>query len=104
MAGPATSGGFHAIDTNGWDGGGGPRQAEVFMRSIRMVATGIGLAAVLVASATGAEEKALGTRLVDQMNALYGTHPGTRANHATGACSRARSCPRQAQTGLAPPS
>ena len=55
------------------------------MRSIRMVATGIGLAAVLVAGTTGAEEKALGTRLVDQMNALYGAHPGTRANHATGA-------------------
>ena len=42
------------------------------MRSIRMVATGVGLAAVLVAGATGAEEKALGTRLVDQTNTLRG--------------------------------
>ena len=46
---------------------------------------GIGVAALIAAGATGAEEKALGTRLVDQMNALYGAHPGTRANHATGA-------------------
>jgi catalase len=55
------------------------------MRSIRIITMGIGVAALIAAGATGAEEKALGTRLVDQMNALYGAHPGTRANHATGA-------------------
>src|SRR6476620_2181549 len=70
------------------------------MRSIRMVATGIGLAAVLVAGATGAEEKALGTRLVDQMNALYGAHPGTRANHATGAVFEGTFTPAQGAEGL----
>ena len=41
------------------------------MRSIRIVATVIGLVALLAARATGAEERSLGTRLVDQMNALY---------------------------------
>ena len=70
------------------------------MRSIRMVATGIGLAAVLVAGATGAEEKALGTRLVDQMNALYGAHPGTRANHATGAVFEGTFMPAPGADGL----
>jgi len=55
------------------------------MRSLRIITMGIGVAALIAAGATGAEEKALGTRLVDQMNALYGAHPGTRANHATGA-------------------
>ena len=70
------------------------------MRSTRMVATGIGLAAVLVAGATGAEEKALGTRLVDQMNALYGAHPGTRANHATGAVFEGTFMPAPGTDGL----
>ena len=70
------------------------------MRSIRMVATGIGLAAVLVAGTTGAEEKALGTRLVDQMNALYGAHPGTRANHATGAVFEGTFMPAPGTDGL----
>ena len=70
------------------------------MRSIRMVATGVGLAAVLVAGATGAEEKALGTRLVDQMNALYGAHPGTRANHATGAVFEGTFTPAPGADGL----
>lgn len=55
------------------------------MRSIRILAAGIGLAALLAAGAAGGEEKSLGARLVDQMNALYGAHPNTRANHATGA-------------------
>ena len=55
------------------------------MRWIRIVAAGISLPALVAAGATGAEEKALGTRIVDQMNALYGAHPGVRANHATGA-------------------
>jgi catalase len=46
------------------------------MRPIRTVATGIALAALLAAGFARAEEKALGTRLVDQMNAFYGAHPG----------------------------
>src|ERR1700754_5356629 len=32
-----------------------------------------------------AEDEPLGVRLVNQMNALYGAHPGVRANHAKGA-------------------
>src|ERR1700716_1310763 len=54
---------------------------EVLMQWIRIVAAGISLAALVAAGAIGAEEKALGTRIVDQMNALYSAHPGVRANH-----------------------
>ena len=72
------------------------------MRSIRIVAAGIGLAALMAvaAGAAGAEEKALGTRLVDQMNALYGAHPGTRANHATGAVFEGTFTPAQGADAL----
>ncbi len=72
------------------------------MRSIRIVAAGIGLAALMAvaAGAAGAEEKALGTRLVDQMNALYGAHPGTRANHATGAVFEGMFTPAQGADAL----
>jgi catalase len=70
------------------------------MRSIRIVATGISLVALLAAGATGAEERALGTRLVDQMNALYGAHPGTRANHATGAVFEGTFTPAPGADGL----
>ena len=56
------------------------------MKSIRIVATSVGFAASVMATCVaGAEEKSLGVRLVDQMNALYGAHPHVRANHATGA-------------------
>ena len=70
------------------------------MRSIRIVATGIGLVALLAAGATGAEERALGARLVDQMNALYGAHPGTRANHAAGAVFEGTFMPAPGTDGL----
>jgi catalase len=55
------------------------------MRWIQIVAAGISLVALVAARPAGAEEKSLGARIVDQMNALYGAHPGVRANHATGA-------------------
>jgi catalase len=57
------------------------------MQSARIIAASVGLLAVVAAGATvaGAEEKQLGTRIVDQMNTLYGAHAGVRANHATGA-------------------
>lgn len=57
------------------------------MQSARIIAASVGLLAVVAAGATvaGAEEKPLGTRIVDQMNTLYGAHAGVRANHATGA-------------------
>jgi catalase len=57
------------------------------MRSFQSVAVGIVVSALMAAGATraGAEDQPLGVRLVDQMNALYGAHPGVRANHAKGA-------------------
>ena len=57
------------------------------MRLFRSVLVGIAFSALLAAGATGAgaEDEPLGVRLVNQMNALYGAHPGVRANHATGA-------------------
>ncbi|HEY4986112.1 MAG TPA: catalase family peroxidase [Bradyrhizobium sp.] len=57
------------------------------MRSFRRVAVGIAVAGLIAAgvSRAGAEEELLGVRIVNQMNALYGAHPGTRANHAKGA-------------------
>jgi catalase len=47
----------------------------------------VAFSVLMVAGATcaGAEDKPLSVRLVDQMNALYGAHPGVRANHAKGA-------------------
>ena len=62
------------------------------MQSTRITSVGFAVAmmAACVASAGEkspgvGEEKSLGVRLVDQMNALYGAHSGVRANHATGA-------------------
>src|SRR5882672_10490729 len=57
------------------------------MRSFQSIAVSIAFSALMAASATcaRAEDAPLGVRLVDQMNALYGAHPGVRANHATGA-------------------
>jgi catalase len=57
------------------------------MRSFQSVAVSIAFSALMAAGATcaGAEDKPLGVQLVDQMNALYGAHPGVRANHAKGA-------------------
>ena len=57
------------------------------MRSFQVIAAGMALSALLAAGSTSAraEDEPLGVRLVNQMNALYGQHPGTRANHATGA-------------------
>ena len=62
------------------------------MQSTRIASVGFAAAmmAACVASAGEkslgvGEEKSLGVRLVDQMNALYGAHSGVRANHATGA-------------------
>jgi len=55
---------------------------EIVMRFIRLLA---GAALAVLATGACAEEKPLAVRLVDQMNALYGTYPATRANHAKGA-------------------
>jgi catalase len=57
------------------------------MRSFQSVAVSIGFSALMAAGVTcaRAEDAPVGVRLVDQMNALYGAHPGVRANHAKGA-------------------
>jgi catalase len=57
------------------------------MRSFRRVAVSVAVSALIVAGANSAsaEDDPLGVRLVNQMNALYGAHPGVRANHAKGA-------------------
>ena len=57
------------------------------MRSFQSISMGIAFAALMAAGATcaAAEDQPLGVKLVDQMNALYGAHPGVRANHAKGA-------------------
>lgn len=57
------------------------------MRSFQSIAMGAAFSALIAAGATcaAAEDQPLGVRLVDQMNALYGRHPGVRANHAKGA-------------------
>jgi catalase len=41
--------------------------------------------ALLATRPAGAEEKSIEIRLVDQFNAMFGKHPGFRANHAKGA-------------------
>ena len=67
------------------------------MRSFQIIAAGMALSALLAAGSTSAraEDEPLGVRLVNQMNALYGKHPGTRANHATGAVFEGQFTPAQ---------
>src|SRR6516165_1528570 len=51
------------------------------------IAACVAISALMVASATCADaaDESVAVRLVNQMNALYGQHPGVRANHAKGA-------------------
>jgi catalase len=72
------------------------------MRSFQSVAASIAFSALMAAGATcaGAEDEPLGVRLVDQMNALYGAHPGVRANHAKGAVFEGRFTPVQGADAL----
>ena len=57
------------------------------MPSYRSVAVGLVVSVLIAAgvSRVSADDDPLGVRLVNQMNALYGAHPATRANHAKGA-------------------
>ena len=52
------------------------------MRSFQSIAASIAFSVLMAVGATcgGAEDAPLGVRLVDQMNALYGAHPGVRAS------------------------
>jgi catalase len=72
------------------------------MRSFQSVAVGIAFSALMAAGATGAgaEDEPLGVRLVNQMNALYGAHPGVRANHAKGAVFEGLFTPAQGADAL----
>ena len=72
------------------------------MRSFQRVAMGFALSALMAAGATraGAEDESLGVRLVNQMNALYGRHPGVRANHAKGAVFEGTFTPAQGADAL----
>ena len=72
------------------------------MRSFQSVAVSIVFSALMAAGATcaGAEDQPLGVRLVDQMNALYGAHPGVRANHAKGAVFEGMFTPAQGADAL----
>ena len=72
------------------------------MRSFQRVAASIAFSALMAAGATcaGAEDEPLGVRLVNQMNALYGPHPGVRANHAKGAVFEGMFTPAQGADAL----
>src|ERR1700730_10727568 len=72
------------------------------MRSFQRVAASIAFSALMTVGATcaGAEDEPLGVRLVDQMNALYGAHPGVRANHAKGAVFEGMFTPTQGADAL----
>src|SRR5246500_1785579 len=72
------------------------------MRSFQSIAASIALSALMAAGATcaGAEDEPLGVRLVDQMNALYGAHPGVRANHSKGAVFEGMFTPAQGADAL----
>ena len=72
------------------------------MRSSRSIAASIALSVLMAAGATSAsaEDEPLGVRLVNQMNALYGQHPGVRANHAKGAVFEGTFTPAQGADAL----
>ena len=72
------------------------------MQSFQRVAASIAFSALMAAGATcaGAEDEPLGVRLVNQMNALYGEHPGVRANHAKGAVFEGMFTPAQGADAL----
>jgi hypothetical protein len=77
-------------------------RGRTVMRSFQRVAASIAFSALMAASATcaRAEDAPLGVRLVDQMNALYGAHPGVRASHAKGAVFEGMSTPAQGADAL----
>jgi catalase len=72
------------------------------MRLLQSVAMSIAVSALMAAGATsaGAEDKPVSVQLVDQMNALYGVHPHTRANHAKGAVFEGTFTPAQGADAL----
>src|ERR1700719_472555 len=72
------------------------------MRSLQSVAVSIAFSVLMAPTAAraGAEGEPLGVLLVDQMNALYGAHPGVRANHAKGAVFEGMFTPAQGADAL----
>jgi catalase len=55
------------------------------MRMRLVTALAVGLVAVVSAPAPAPAQDTLAVQIVDQFNTLFGRHPHTRANHATGA-------------------
>src|SRR6202045_4527835 len=72
------------------------------MRAFQSVAASIAFSALMTVGApcAASEEEPLGVRLVDQINALYGAHPGVRANHAKGAVFEGMFTPAQGADAL----
>ncbi|SDT61516.1 catalase family peroxidase [Bradyrhizobium canariense] len=72
------------------------------MRSFQSVAASVAFSALMAAGVTcaHAEDEPVAVRLVDQMNALYGAHPGVRANHAKGAVFEGTFTPAQGADAL----
>lgn len=72
------------------------------MRSFQPIAVTLAFSALIAVGATPAcaDDDPLGVRLVNQMNALYGQHPGARANHAKGAVFEGMFTPAQGADAL----
>ena len=72
------------------------------MRSLQRVSVSLAVSVLMAAGVTcaAAEDEPLGVRLVNQMNALYGAHPGVRANHAKGAVFEGMFTPAQGADAL----
>jgi catalase len=74
----------------------------MFMRLSKNVSMGIAFSALMAAGVicATAEDQPVGVQLVNQMNVLYGSHPGVRANHATGAVFEGTFTPAQGANAL----
>ncbi len=72
------------------------------MRLLQSVTMSIAFSVLMAAGVTsaGAEDKPVSVQLVDEFNALYGVHPGARANHAKGAVFEGTFTPAQGADAL----
>src|SRR5215470_6449802 len=72
------------------------------MRLFRGISASIAFSVLMGAgvACAAADDEPLGVRLVNQMNALYGAHPGVRANHAKGAVFEGMFTPAQGADAL----
>ncbi len=72
------------------------------MRSFQSIAMSVAFSLAVAAGATcaSAEDKPVSVQLVDEFQALYGVHPGARANHAKGAVFEGTFTPAQGADAL----